>query len=204
MIYFLKHFKRIAYFLVMLILFQSCVVYNNNSSTIEEASSEKDMPVKIITKDGDEYKLRWIEEIDGNIVSIKNVEREYINKNEILQIVLLDPEPQLVPLDIAVKHHGTIRLLTKDDKDRRHSHQFIRIRESDERITGYKMTGVDTLSVTIPIDQLEKIQLKNKGKSSGRTAGLIVGLGLGAVFIAWIVAIANEIDRANRMKWPDP
>ena len=72
MIYFLKYFKGIGYFLAMLILFQSCVVYNKTSSTIEEATSDEEMPIKITTKDGQKHKFRWIEERDGNIVGIKN------------------------------------------------------------------------------------------------------------------------------------
>jgi len=99
MIYFLKHFKDIAYFLAMLTLFQSCIVYNKNTSTIEEASSEKDMPIKIITKDGYEYELMWIEEKNGNVVSIKNSKREFINKSKIIQIVKYDPNPQVFLLN---------------------------------------------------------------------------------------------------------
>jgi len=192
MIYFLKHIKGIAYFLATLLLFQSCIAYNKNSSTIDDAYSEKDMPLKIITKDGKQYKLRWIEEKDNNIVSIKNVEREYYYKKDIVQLVLLDPEPRVIPFDLAVKHHGTVRLLTKDDKDKYNSHQFTRISENDDIITGYKMTGKDTLSVTIPKEQIEKIQLKDEDKSSDRTAGLVVGVVLGVGIIILGAAIAND------------
>lgn len=193
MIYFLNHFKGIAYFLIMLILFQSCIVYSKNSSTIEEAYSEKDMPIKIITKDGNEYKLSWIEEKDGNIFSIKKTKRVYFDKEDIAQIVLLDPEPQVIPLDLAVQNHGTFQLLTKDDTGRYNSHKFIRISERDGIITGYKMTGKDFLTVIIPIDQIEMIQLKNKNKSSNHTAGLIVGVGLGVGIIILVAVIANNL-----------
>ena len=192
MIYFLKHFKGIAYFLIMLILFQSCTVYKDTSSTIEQASADKDMPVKIITKDGKEYELGWIEEKDGNIISMMNVDREYLDKNDIEQVILLDPEPQVVPLDQAIKHYGTIRILTVDDKNRYNNHQFIRICENDEIITGYKMTGNDTLTVIIPIDQIEKIQLKDKKKSNRKTAGAIIGVGFGVFMIAGIIALEND------------
>jgi len=191
--YFSKHIKYIAYFLTMLILCQSCVAYNNYSSTIEEASSEKEMPVKIVTKDGNEYKLSWVEEKDDNIVSIKFTKREYYNKKDITQYVILDPEPRVVPFDQALKHHGAIRLLIRDDKDRYNSHQFIRIGENEEIITGYKMTGYDTLTVIIPIDQIETIQLKDKDKSSDRTAGLVVGVALGVGIIILGAVIASDL-----------
>lgn len=193
MIYFLKCLKGIAYFLAMLILFQSCIAYNKTSSSIEEASSEEDMPIKITTKDGSEHKLNWIEEKDDNIVCIKNVEREYYYKKDIIQYTILNPEHQTVPLELAVKHHGTILLFTKDDKDRYDTHEFIRISENDERITGYKMTGKDTLTVIIPIDQIEKIQLKDKGKSGGRTAGLTIGV----IGVGLVVLIAIEISNSD-------
>ena len=166
MIYFLKHFKNIAYFLIMLILFQSCVVYNQTPSSVAEAAGYEKRPMKIKTIDGVKYKLRWIEEKDGNIVNIKNAKREYINKNEVRQIVLLGPEPQVISLDLALKNPGTMHLLTKDDKDSYFSNEFIKISKSEDLITGYKMTGKDTLTVVIPIDQIEKIQLQDKGASA--------------------------------------
>ena len=194
MIYFLKHFKGIAYFLIMLILFQSCVAYNKNTSTIEEASSEKNMPIKIIDKGGHEYKLRWIEEQDGNIFSIRNAKRVYFNKKDIVQFIIQDPEPRVVPFDQALNHRGVVRLLTKEDKDTYINHQFMRISEKDEIITGYEMTGPDTLTVLIPIDQIEKIQLKDKKRSNIRTTGLVVGVGLVGAFLAFCIAFASAYE----------
>ena len=83
MIYFLKYFKGIAYFLTMLILFQSCVIYKKKPSTIEEATSKENTFIKIITKEGDKYKLRWIEEKDGNVYSITNTKRIFIKKSKL-------------------------------------------------------------------------------------------------------------------------
>lgn len=191
MIYFIKHFKGIAYFLAMLVLFQSCVIYKKTHSTIGEASTE-DIPIKITTKDGCKYKLRWIEEMDGNIVSIKNAERAYLDKKEIVQIVKHDPEPHIISLESSLNQNGVLQILTKDKKGNYKSHEFIRIRGNDEIITGYKMISKDTLTVIIPIDQIEKIQLKDKGKSSGRTAGLIIGAILGVTTIAGLAAMANS------------
>ena len=79
--YFLKHIKGIAYFLVMLILLQSCVIYNN--STVEQASSRKNTHIKIFTKGGDKHKLKWIEEKDGNVVSITNSKRVFLKKSKL-------------------------------------------------------------------------------------------------------------------------
>ena len=150
------------------------------------------MLIKIIDKGGHEYKLRWIEEQDGNIFSIKNTKRVYFNKNDIGQVILVDPEPRVVPIDQALNHQSVIRLLIKDDKDNYNRHQFIRISESDEIITGYKMTENDTLTVMIPIDQIEMIQLKDKKRSNGRTAGLVVGVGAAVIVVVGTAAMANS------------
>ena len=65
----------------MLILFQSCVIYNN--STVEQASSRKNTHIKIFTNGGYKYKLKWIEEQDGNVVSITNTKRVFLEKNKL-------------------------------------------------------------------------------------------------------------------------
>ena len=192
MIYFLKHFKGIAYFLIMLILFQSCVAYNKNTSTIEEASSENDMPIKIITKDGNEYKLEWIEEQDNSIFSIMDTEREHIHKNDILDFVIFDPEPKVVPLELALKNQGTVRILIGGESGKYNTYEYLGISENNEIMTGYKMTGKDTLTVIIPIDQIEMIQLKDKMKSNGRTAALFIPIGLVVVmFVGFVVGLNN-------------
>ena len=174
--YFLKYFKGIAYFLTMLILLQSCVVYNHTPSSVAEAIRYNKRLMKIKTIDRRKYKLKWIEEKDGNVVSIKNSEREYFNKKDISQIVLQDPEPQVISLDLALKNPGIMHVLTKDDKGIYNSHEFIKISENDKLITGYKMTGKDTLTVVIPIDQIEKIQIQDKGASATLSVLAILGI----------------------------
>ena len=124
MILTIKHIKNIAYFLAMLILFQSCVVYNRTPSSVTEASRYKERLMKIVTIDGYKYKLNWIEAKNGNIVNMKNTEREYFDKGEICQIVKIDPEPLVIPLDSAVKHRGTMQVLTRNKKGKYISHEF--------------------------------------------------------------------------------
>ena len=146
MISFLKYFKGIAYFLVMIILFQSCVVYNKSSVT--KAAEYNNRLIKIKTIDNDKYKLKWIEKEGENVVSIKNTKRKYFNIKDINQIVLHDPEPHVVSLEKAVNHHGMIHLMTRDKKGRYSSHDFIKISEYDGIITGYKMIGIDKIIVS--------------------------------------------------------
>ena len=67
----------------MIILFQSCSVYKKNPSSIEEATGKRNTHIKLTTKDGQEYKLRWIEEKDGYVYSIENTKRIYVKKKNL-------------------------------------------------------------------------------------------------------------------------
>ena len=67
----------------MLILFQSCVIYKKKPSAIEEATSKENTFIKIITKEGNKYKFRWVEEKDGNVYSITNTKRILIKKSKL-------------------------------------------------------------------------------------------------------------------------
>ena len=194
MIYFLKHIKGIVYFLTMLILFQSCVAYTKKTSTIEQASESKNR-IKIRTIDGVKHKLKWIEEKDGNVVSIKKAKREYINKNEIAQIVKNDPEPQVISLESPLKQYGAVHILIKDDQGKYESYKFFKIEEQGELIKCYSMTGKDTVAVVIPIDQIEKIQLQDKRESTVLTVLTIIGISTVVVgTIAFVAGGGMNID----------
>ena len=101
MIYFLKYIKSIAYFLTMIVLFQSCIAYQSKSSSIGEATDNKKSHIKITTTNGGIYKLNWIEEKDGNIVSIKKTKRKSIDKIEVDKILIYNPKPIVVSLEEA-------------------------------------------------------------------------------------------------------
>ena len=193
MICFLRHFKDIAYFLVMLILFQSCTVYKKQTSSVSQASESDDRLIKIRTIDGTKYELKWIEEEDGNIVSIKYTEREYIDKDEIVRIEY-DPDPHVISFESLLNQNGAVQIVTKDKKGNHTSSDFIKIVDEGDYIKGYKMTGNDTLTIVIPIDQIEKIQLEDIKKSKAQTRGLAVGLCLGIVIIIAVYDAWKNLD----------
>ena len=58
-------------------------------------------------------------------------------------------------------------------------------------IKGYSKTSNDTLTFVIPIDQKEKIQLKDVDKSMGRTTGVGFGIAILAGFIAFANAMSD-------------
>jgi len=123
MIYFLKHIKSIAYFLAMLMLFQSCIIVYKKAS-VPEASEYDNWRIKIKTIEGEKYKLPWVELKDGNVVSIKNTERVFIEKNDIKQIVKYSPEPKVIPLDSATSYSGSVQILIKGDRNKFESQDF--------------------------------------------------------------------------------
>ena len=55
------------------------------------------------------------------------------------------------------------------------------------------MKGKDTLTVIIPTDQIEMIQLKDKNKSSNHTTGLVAGVALGVGIIILGAVMANNL-----------
>jgi len=133
MIYFLKHFKGIAYFLVMLILFQSCVIYKSKPSTVEQASLRKNTHIKIFTKGGYKHKLRWIEEKHGNVFSITNTKRVFLKKSK-----------------LSVNQY---------------KYKLMDIEDKGDYIKGIKLTGKDTTTIVIPVDEIEVIKITSRGAS---------------------------------------
>ena len=61
MIYFLKQFKGIAYFLAMLILFQSCAAYKKQPIPLLATTKSINKKVKVRTKDGVNHKFDRID-----------------------------------------------------------------------------------------------------------------------------------------------
>ena len=130
---------------------------------MSEASKHDDWRIKIKTTDGKKQTFRWIEERDGNVVSIQNAERVFIDKDKVNQIVKFDPNPQVIPLDSATKHNGTVSIQIKDDRGKYESHEFIKFEKQGDSYKCYKMTGEDTLTVVIPLEQVEKVKVVNMG-----------------------------------------
>lgn len=131
--------------------------------------------MKIITNDGDKYKLKWIEEKDSTVVSIKNTKRVFVDKSKITQIV-----PDGVTLESASENNEAVQIKTKSK-----TYDFIKIEVQEDQIIGFRKVGKkDTTTVVIPIDQIEKIKLHAKGGSGALIAvsivipvfGVIVGL----------------------------
>ena len=196
MIYFLKYYKGIAFFLAMLILFPSCIAYRGQSSSVQEATEINKRHIKITTKNGGVYKFNWIEENNENIYSLKGTKRKVIDKKEIDKLIIYNPKPIVVSIEEAQNHNGNVLVRTNKFKDNHpykidsYNHSFLKIVDDGDFIKGYKMTGKDTLTVIIPLSQINRIQLESRGGTiAGTTAIVIPSLWVLAIFGSWIAYI---------------
>ena len=175
MTFFRPYTKIIIFLLGMAILMPSCTIYKSKSSTVEDAVGYDNWRMKVNTIHGNVIKLRWIEEKNENIVSIKDTKRVMIENSKIQMIKI---GQDFISLDSARNHIGKVQIYTKN-----RNYSFLRIQVEDDYTIGIEKTGKEILPVVIPKDQIEKIKVKNKGLS---TAGTI-GLGLVIVYIIALV-----------------
>jgi hypothetical protein len=191
---FSNHLRGIAYFLSTLILFQSCIVYKGRNFSSREAAQYDKRRIRIETWDGVIIKLRWIEEKDGQIYSIKNTRRKYIDKSRIINIKKYDPVFTLISLDTVLNLQGNIEVVTKKKGyDNYATYNFIKIKDDGQNIIGYMMTGKDTTTVLIPTEKISRIEVENRtGTILGTTAIVIPGLWL-LLLLGASIALLIEI-----------
>ena len=83
--------KTIAWFLTVLMLFQSCVVYHKTPTTLEKASREQ-IKTKVTNTDGITSNYRYITYEDGDYYGVKKKSGELVktplNEQEIAEVVL--------------------------------------------------------------------------------------------------------------------
>ena len=83
--------KTIALFFVILILFQSCVVYHKTPTSLEKASQER-IKAKVATTDQQTFKYKYITYKDGQFYGVKKKSGELIktplSKENTLKVVL--------------------------------------------------------------------------------------------------------------------
>lgn len=192
---FTRHLKGIAYFLTILLLFQSCIVYKNGNFSAQEAAQSDKRRIRIKTRDGVIFKLKWIEEKNGQIYSIKNTRRKYIDKSTITNIKKYDPVFTVISIDTVLNLQGNIEVVTKKKGyDNYATYSFIKIKDDGQYITGYAMTGKDTVTVIIPMEKISRIEVENRtGTIIGTTAIVIPGLWLLAISVSFIALLIEMI-----------
>jgi uncharacterized membrane protein len=83
--------KAIALFFVLLLLFQSCVVYHKTPTSLEKASQES-IKAKVTTTNQQTYKYKYITYEDGQFYGVKKKSGELIktpvSEEDTLKVVL--------------------------------------------------------------------------------------------------------------------
>ncbi len=111
-IFYIKNLNIIAYSLAILILSSSCIVVNKAKHLpIEQTTKYDNRRIKIITLDGNKYKVKWIEEKDDDIVSITNTKKILMDTSKIKKIRAGNG---WISLDPAFNHNGVIQIVTKN------------------------------------------------------------------------------------------
>jgi hypothetical protein len=195
--YLRKHPKSLAYLLTSLLLSQSCVIYDPTSVSNEIASQTNDGAIRITTTKGDIYKLNWVEEQGDNLVSIKNTERIFLVPEKIVFIKVLAPNPFFITADSLFSYTGNTVIAVKEGRGIR-EYDFFKIENVANLIQGLTMVNSDTSTITIPKNQIEKIEVKDK---TGSTAGNIaIGVGV-VVALVGTIAIIDISQNGIGISW---
>jgi len=174
-----KPLRTISCLLATLLVFQSCVIYKSKPSAIGEAAALKEnVPIKIITNDDHVYKVKWVEEKEGHILSILNTKRIFIEKSNIETYRINNPDLITVPLATALNFDGVVYIGMKNKEER-----LMHMEDRGDYIRGLKETKKDTVRVVIPIEHVKAIKMQSKGWS--------IGVPILSVFTFFIVVIGT-------------
>lgn len=193
MVYLPEHVKLIAYFLVIAAIFQSCIVYEKQPVSIEQASKYYDRQIQITTKDGIDQNLNWIEEKNENVVSIKNTKRTPIISSSILQIKTVGSKPTPISIDSAYKHEGAIEIMQYDKNERMYTKEFINIKWNGNHIIGLQEIRKDTATVVIATDQIEEIKIQYKRPLNNINLNLLGDAGVISIMYERLFLISPNI-----------
>ena len=187
----MKYLKLIGFFFASLIFLQGCIViYKSEPISVEEASGYENTKMKIATKGGNNYKLKWIEEKNGNVVSIKNTEKVSVSISDIKQIKTDNYEPTHISLDSACNHNGIVEVISVNIEGYINSEKLIKIKRDGDRIIGNKITKKDTVTVVIPISQIGEIKVQNKATSAVANVAMGIGITITSLFAILVIALA--------------
>ena len=180
--YFRYFLPQLAHFTAYLLLFQSCILYKSTPISVEEASQFHNRYFKIRTIDGKTHELRWFDEYEESIFSIKSTTKVYVDIESIDHIIIPGANPQKVTLDAALSHRGIVHVYYKDNIDYGITkYNFMKIDTMENQLVGLRMLGKDTLTIRIPKKSILSIQVQDKAWSHEATA-LLVATSLAVAF----------------------
>ena len=141
---------------------------------LEKIADYNNHRIKIKTVDGNQYKLRWIEEKGDTIKSIQNTKKVLIDIEQVEDIRI---ENSSISIDSAIRHKGIFQVETKNK-----IYVLSDIEEQGTQIRGIKIKKGQLSTVLIPKDRIEKIKVKNNTASAVATVALVGTLGVLGIF----------------------
>jgi len=190
--YLSTHLESIAYSLIVLILFQSCVIYDKVPYTTSDLSQYHNQRVKIETTNGYIYKLRWFEENENTIFSIVNTEEHFLNAQDILQIKTTDPNPDIISIDDALNYKGILDVTFKDRRSKIQVYRFIEFNQGENIIQGLTKIGGDTTKIVINKDQIKSIKIQDKAGSTAGNVFIGIGIALGLITTIALIELSQD------------
>lgn len=171
------HLKVISYLLSLLLILQSCTVYQSHQYSANDASAYENTNIKVTTIDGNKYLFRWVDEEDGNLISIQNTKVEYLKKAEIETVILNNPFTYST-LEEALNQDGPVFIRTKGFKVKNelYNYEFLRMQDRGDRVRGITRTNNNIETVILPIEIVREIKVQNKGASTAATIGSVLGI----------------------------
>ena len=151
-----KFAKHVAAVFALLVLFQSCTIYKPLS--LDEALNADSKHIKVRTFNGEKYQFSWLEYSDGDLVTIRNINRYFIEKDRI-QYVLRHDASVKISIDTVIKYKQPVRITTNNAYGIDKTYDFIQIRDLGNVVAGYEMVNMDTSRVAIPVTEIEQVQV---------------------------------------------
>ena len=163
--------KELAILFSWLLLLQSCVAYKRTPATVEEAMSPANSRMKLITGQGDVYKVNWIQANNDSISSITNTDQVFLNRNQVQWIKQDIPDGKLMDVNTALEYKGDILLHKKG-----FTYEFIQFYESGDQLVGIQPTGGKNQYLKFHERQIRTIYLQDKAGSAGLSVLAAAGI----------------------------
>ena len=175
-------------------MLQSCVAYKNVPSTVSEASQSYNRKIRISTINGDRHTLNWLETKNGYVVSILKTDKIPILISDIKQIKTLAKSNSDISLDSALNHPGIVEVFTKNDANQG-SGEFIKLERFEDKIIGLEITGRDTTTLLIALEDICLLELENRSVSAAQTLTLGLAIAVTSIIAGTGISFAiNGID----------
>ena len=138
---------------------------------MEEAATPRNAKMKLITGQGDVYKVNWIEVKNDSISSITNTDQVLLKKSQVQWIKQDVPNGKFMDLATALEYNGDIQLHKKG-----YTYDFLQLYESGDQLVGIQPNGGKNQYLRFHERQIRTIYLQDKAGSAGLSVLAAAGI----------------------------